>query len=79
MAHTKSAIKRLRTSRQANLRNRMRTSVKSRAFMVGFTLRIGNLKPSQKKVAASSTDIRDREDSSLPLNSIMMTGGEGGN
>ena len=26
MAHTKSAIKRLRTSRQANLRNRMRTS-----------------------------------------------------
>ena len=26
MAHTKSAVKRLRTSRQANLRNRMRTS-----------------------------------------------------
>jgi len=26
MAHTKSAIKRLRTSQQANLRNRMRTS-----------------------------------------------------
>ena len=26
MAHTKSAIKRLRTSEQANLRNRMRTS-----------------------------------------------------
>ena len=63
----------------ADFTNRMRTSVKSRAFMVGFTLRLGNLKPSQKKVAASSTDIRDREDSSLPLNSIMMTGGEGGN
>ena len=59
--------------------NRMRTSVQSRAFMVGFTLRLGNLKPSQKKVAASSTDIRDREDSSLPLNSIMMPGGGGGN
>ena len=26
MAHTKSALKRLRTSQQANLRNRMRTS-----------------------------------------------------
>ena len=26
MAHTKSAIKRLRTSQEANLRNRMRTS-----------------------------------------------------
>ena len=26
MAHTKSAVKRLRTSQQANLRNRMRTS-----------------------------------------------------
>ena len=26
MAHTKSAIKRLRTSKQANLRNRMRLS-----------------------------------------------------
>ena len=26
MAHTKSAVKRLRTSKQANLRNRMRTS-----------------------------------------------------
>lgn len=26
MAHTKSAVKRLRTSKEANLRNRMRTS-----------------------------------------------------
>ena len=55
--------------------NRMRTSVQSRAFMVGFTLRLGNLKPKQKTAVASSTDIRDRESSSIPLNSIMMNNG----
>ena len=55
--------------------NRMCTNAKVRAFTVGFTLRIGDLKPKQKVRTATQSDIRDRNDSNLPLNSILMNGG----
>ena len=52
--------------------NRMHMKVDCRSFMVSVSFRIGNLKPKQKVQTASQSDIIDRNDSSLPLNDIMM-------
>lgn len=51
--------------------NRTHIRLPMRAFVVGISFRLGDLKPKQKVRTATESDIRDRQATDLPLNGLI--------
>ena len=50
----------------------MTTQTQVRAFIAMVSVRIGDLKPKQRKVSRHENDVKDVKDSASPLNNMMM-------